>query len=255
MAIERATARRRGTRPDRPKFGVPALVTPKPADLKKAGIPAANIAPNFKYNGGPIVVRPQIFVSFWGTLWGDAAHKARAQRIQQYYVDLLNSEFMNVLSQYGVGMGARDAGMFVRANFHNVTSTNLSDSDIHTQIQGLIDGGDLPEGGNPTNNVLMIHLDENIGVNDAGLGVTMCEAQGDTAFGYHFHFNTRAGHPFYYAVIPALGDGCLTESCPNNDAGCSLHLAQTQEQRDTQVASHEFAEMTTDPQLNAWTDP
>jgi hypothetical protein len=31
--------------------------------------------------------------------------------------------------------------------------------------------------------------------------------------------------------------------------------SSTQEQRQTQVASHEFAEMTTDPELNAWVDP
>lgn len=39
--------------------------------------------------------------------------------------------------------------------------------------------------------------------------------------------------------------------CPD-DGSCSLHLAETQEQRQTQVTSHEFAEITTDPELNAW---
>ena len=66
---------------------------------------------------------------------------------------------------------------------------------------------------------------------------------------------TKAGNPFYYAMIAALNDACLTESCPGNDAGCSLHLSERQQQCQTQVASHEFAEMTTDPQFNAWLDP
>jgi hypothetical protein len=52
-----------------------------------------------------------------------------------------------------------------------------------------------------------------------------------------------------------LDDTCVSESCPGGDASCSLKLGQTQEQRRTQVTSHEFAEMTTDPQLNAWYDP
>ena len=52
-------------------------------------------------------------------------------------------------------------------------------------------------------------------------------------------------------MIPALDNACLHSSCPS-DAGCSLHLAETQEQRQTQVTSHEFSEMVTDPQLNAW---
>jgi hypothetical protein len=37
--------------------------------------------------------------------------------------------------------------------------------------------------------------------------------------------------------------------------GARSTWSEAQEQRLTQVASHEFAEMTTDPQLNAWVDP
>lgn len=58
----------------------------------------------------------------------------------------------------------------------------------------------------------------------------------------------------YYAIIPGLTDACLKQSC-KSDTGCSLHLAETQEQRQTQVTSHEFGEMVTDPQLNAWWAP
>ena len=83
----------------------------------------------------------------------------------------------------------------------------------------------------------------------------LCEPANDSAFGYHSLFTTSAGHKFYYAIVPALSYVCLQESCPGNDSGCSLHVAQPQEQRQTQVASHEFAEMTTDPELNAWVDP
>jgi hypothetical protein len=102
--------------------------------------------------------------------------------------------------------------------------------------------------------VFIIYLDENTEENDPNLGIVMCEPTSDTAFGYHYFFTTAAGNPFYYAVIPALDDTCLTESCPD-DNFCSLHLSQTQEERRTQVTSHEFAEMCTDPQLNAWTSP
>jgi hypothetical protein len=83
----------------------------------------------------------------------------------------------------------------------------------------------------------------------------MCEPNGDTAFGYHYYFTTTAGNALAYSVIPGLTDACLQNSCPGNDAGCSLHLGETQEQRQTQVASHEFSEMVSDPQLTAWYDP
>src|SRR3984893_1106106 len=78
----------------------------------------------------------------------------------------------------------------------------------------------------------------------------MCETSGDNAFGFHHDFVTAAGNPFYYAVIPALGDLCLRNSC-SNDRTCSLHLSQSQEARRTQVASHELIEMCTDPKYKA----
>ncbi len=57
-----------------------------------------------------------------------------------------------------------------------------------------------------------------------------------------------------YDVVPGLNDTCLEETCPN-DSNCSLHRAETQEQRQTQVTSHELSEMISDPQLNAWWSP
>lgn len=241
---------------------VPGPPAPMPApavereETEAAGefAPAANTAPNFKYHGGPVIVCPQIFVSFWGASWNDAAHTARRQRINQYHIDLLNSNFMNLLSQYGTGLGARNAGAYVRSNVLTNVPANLTDTQIHQLIQDCINAGVLPEPAPSANNLLMIYLDENVAVQDNNIGITMCEPQGDDAFGYHDFFTTANGHPFYYAVIPALTNACLQNSCPNGDNTCSLKLTETQEQRITQVASHEFAEMVTDPQLNAWTD-
>jgi hypothetical protein len=215
---------------------------------------ALNVAaafPNFVYHGGPVVSCPLVSTSFWGALWlDDPAHLARAGRLSQFHQDLIRSNFMNVMSQYGAGFGA-GSGAFIRASFlHNVPNT-LTEAIIHSTIQACINAGAIAE---PTvNSVLMIFLDENMGVNDPGAGLVLCEPANDDAFGYHSFFTTTAGHPFYYAIIPALNNACLTESCPS-DAGCSLHLSETQEQRVTQVACHEFGEMITDPQLNAWYD-
>ncbi len=223
--------------------------------LLPTGAPTAGAFPNFSYYGGPVITCPQVYTSFWGSLWlSDPAHLARAARLSQFHADLLQSGFMNVLSQYGVGFGAGIAGAFIRASIVTNVPSNLANGDIESIIQSCVDAGALPEPTKPSNIALIIYLDETIGVNDPPFGVVMCEPSNDDAFGYHYFFTTTAGHPFYYAVIPGLTDGCLTESCPS-DAGCSLHIAQTQEQRQTQVASHEFAEMVTDPELNAWLDP
>lgn len=221
--------------------------------MEARGAPvAAGAFPGFVYNGGPVVTCAFVYTSFWGSLWGELDHLQEAGRLSQFCDDLVNSDFMNILSQYGVGTG-NGSGLFMQASFvHNVPN-QLTDANIQEIIQACIDAGAIPEPG--PNNVLIIYLDENTELNDPNLGITMCEPAGDTAFGYHYFFTTTAGHPFYYAVIPGLDDACLRNSCPGNDAGCSLHLLETQEQRRTQVTSHEFAEMCTDPQLNAWYDP
>jgi hypothetical protein len=216
-------------------------------------VAAAAAFPNFGYNGGPVVPCAKLFSSFWGDAWlNDPDHIGRAGLLNQFLKDIVASEYMNVLSQYGAGFGA-GSGLFVQASFVHNISGNITDAAIRSTIQSCIDAGAIPEPGDPSNTCLVIYLAEGIGVGKPGDDIVICEATSDTAFGYHNFFTTTAGHQCYYAVIPAVDDACLTESC-SSDAGCSLHLSETQEQRQTQVTSHEFAEMVTDPELNAWFD-
>jgi hypothetical protein len=216
-------------------------------------VPAAAAFPNFSYHGGPVVHCAKLFSSFWGDAWlNDPTHIARAARLSQFLKDIVASNYMNVLSQYGAGSGA-GSGLFMQASFvHNIVG-NLTDAVIRTTIQSAIDTGALPEPGDPSNTCVIVYLAEGIGVGNPGDDIVMCEATADTAFGYHNFFSTTAGHKCYYAIVPGLEDGCLTDSCAT-DAGCSLHLSETQEQRQTQVTSHEFSEMITDPELDAWFD-
>ncbi|MGH7868354.1 MAG: hypothetical protein ACREP9_12200, partial [Candidatus Dormibacteraceae bacterium] len=222
--------------------GVPAMRKPHLA-AAQAGQPAYS---GFVYNGGAVITSPVVYTSFWGALWNDAAHQAAAQRLNQFMQDLLNSNLMNVLSQYGAGTGA-GSGSVGLASFVPNVSNQLTDADIQNTIQASINSGVIPEP--PANNasqLLIIYLDENTEVSDSNLGVVMCEPSGDTAFGYHNSFTTAAGNPFYYGVIPALDDACIQNSC-GGSTGCTLQLSQTQEQRRTQVTSHEFSEALTDP--------
>ena len=210
-----------------------------------AAAPKQLAFPGFVYNGGSVIASPAVYTSFWGALWSDAAHQSAAQRLNLYLQDLLASNFMNVLSQYGVGTGA-GSGQFVQTSFLANVANQLADSDIQNTIQQAINAGQIPEPpANNTAQVLLIFLDEDTEVNDPNLGIVLCEPQGDTAFGYHNNFTTAAGNSFYYGVIPALDDACLQNSCGNNP--CSLNPSLSQEQRRTQVTSHEFAEMLTDP--------
>lgn len=229
--------------------GVSPLKVTHPAALA----PAAAAHPDFIYNGGPVIRLPEVYITFWGPQWTDAAHSARSRRLNQFVQDLLNSRYMNVLSQYGVGSGAGAAGRFIKSGSVGNVPGQLDEAGIAKVIQTSIHAGDLPEPPSTDNNIaLIIYLDETVAVNEPGL--RMCEPTSDNAFGFHSDFTTTAGNSFYYAVIPALDDACIKNTCPNGN--CSLQLTQTQEERLSQVTSHEFAEMCTDPKFQTgWFGP
>lgn len=203
--------------------------------------------PGFRYQGGPIINTPSVHALFVGD-WTSAANQARATRLQSFLTDLLSSRYMNILSQYGCGT----SGTLASSSFITSSDHDLSAADLHAFVQGAINAGTVPE---PTDQAtcFILFLDDSTAVNDVADGIVMCEANSDNAFGFHEFFTTTAGNVAPFAVIPGLTDACLTNSCAN-DGTCSLHLGQTREERQTQVASHELAEMFSDPQLNAWFD-
>ena len=207
--------------------------------------------PDFFYHGGPVINTPKVRVLFIGD-WTSPANKERAERLTVFIRDLLKSTYMNILSQYGCGT----TGTVAEPVFIERKDNELSADEIHRILQDAIDDGSVPEPDSSSAHVL--YLDDSTAVNDTAAGAVMCEAASDTAFGYHDFFPTTAGNPCYFAVIPGLTETCLKASCPGDDAGCSVHLRQTQEQRQTQVASHELAEMLSDPEVGlreAWTAP
>jgi hypothetical protein len=194
--------------------------------------------PDFLYRGGPVINTPQLYVIFLGD-WSSSSNQTRANRLQQFLTDLLGSSYMNILSQYGCGT----TGTLHNSVFIADTTDTLNDSDLQTVLQTAINNNQIPEPTAGSNIVFLIYLDDNMVVVDERI----CETGGN--FGYHSHFQTAAGNPCYYGLIPGLTDGCLTTTCSFGDAGCSLHLAETREQRQTQVTSHEFSEMISNPNV------
>jgi hypothetical protein len=208
--------------------------------------------PNFTFHGGPIVNKPQVYALFVGN-WSSAASQNRATRLQQFISDLLDSNYMNILSQYGCG----SSGSLVKSIFVPSPGSSLSTADIHGILQKAINNQLIPEPVNRSD-VHVLYLDDSTAVDDTSAGAVMCEATSDNAFGYHDFFTTTAGNICVFAVVPGLTNACLQSSCPGDDAGCSLHLSQSQEQRQTQVTSHEFSEMISNPQVGGdegWSNP
>ena len=207
--------------------------------------------PDFRYHGGPVVRTPQVHALFVGN-WSSTANQSRAARLGQFVKDMLNSEYMNTLAQYGCGIsGTLESSVFI-AN----TNTNLSADDVHALVQAAIDNGSVPDAS--ARNVYLLVLDDVTGVNDSRAGAVMCEPTSDTAFGYHHFFETRSKRKCYFAVVPGLTNTCLQRSCPSGDATCTLQLTQSQEARQTQVISHELSELLSDPEVGSregWTQP
>jgi hypothetical protein len=158
---------------------------------------------------------------------------------------------MNILSQYGCGT----TGTVIDSVFVANANHNLGGIDINTILQTAINNHQIPEPTNPSN-AYILYLDDYNMVDDTQFNppIVMCEAASDTAFGFHYYFRTTAGGTCIFAVVPGLTDICLRDTCPD-DLTCSLHRTETQEQRQTQVTSHELSEMISDPQLNAWWSP
>ncbi|HYL26711.1 MAG TPA: hypothetical protein VEW74_02690 [Candidatus Nitrosotalea sp.] len=216
----------------------------RPTRVVAAG-PAAPAFPDFVYNGGPVIAKPQIYPVFWGSHWSDAPHQQQAARLAQFLRDLIASDWMNILTQYGVG--GPGSGEVLTAQYSSSVPATLTDDLVHTNLQKAIDAKTIPEPpANNTTQVIAVFLDESVAVSDSNLGVVMCEPNNDNAFGYHNYFTTKAGNNCYYAIMPALDDACIKNTC-GSSANCSLSLSETQEERRTQVTSHELAEMFTDP--------
>jgi hypothetical protein len=233
----------------------------RPTKQPKAGrkvAPGAGIGPSasdFDYQGGLIVTCPQVYLTFWGTGWQSRDGEARRDKLEQYVADLLRSEQMNVLTQYSVGFGAGLSGRVVDSSLVTTAPAQITataPNRIQDIVQGMVNAATIPEPTNPTDSVLVIFLDDNIEV-AGSFGQTMCEPTSDTAFGFHDVFNTAAGNPLVFAIVPGLTDACLTNSCPGGNPTCSLQTTQAQLDRITQVTSHELCEMFSDPSLDAWT--
>ncbi len=219
-----------------------------PAAVSPRG-PEGSVAPEFRYHGGTILKNGNVYLSFWGDAWAnDPAHQEMARNLVEYLKDLSAGPFMNVLHQYGV-----DPPTIVSDAKVGGVSGVLSELRIGNILQSCIDHGQIPD---PTAGdvCVMVFLQQGGGAEISGEDgdVRLCEPTNDNAFGFHSRYTTSAGNALYYAVAPWIDDGCLKATCPD-DAHCTLHQSQSQLERQTQVVSHEFAEMLTNPDcVSGW---
>lgn len=210
-------------------------IFPTPEYRAKTGRTPHLGAGEMEYFGGPVFPNGKVV----SVMWGSNVNAQTVATIPAFTAALVNSTFVDQLSIYGTHLKGvnghkgtnQDIGRGqylgqVQITPHN-TSLNLSDKDIHKELQYQIKNGFLPP--SDTDTLYMIYFPSNVSINLDGL--VSCEDFG----AYHFATKKKPKNSnIFYTVEPECnaGFGYLTFA-----------------------ASHEFAEATTDNIPTPGTNP
>jgi hypothetical protein len=195
------------------------------------------------FHGGPVLHHPEVEFLLYGGVWGtDATLQGQSSQLEGFVQTLVNSGYMDMLNQYGVGRGS-----FIDAQVDtSVAPTTIDDTQLQPILAGDINSGLLVA---PDRNTVYIIL------TPPGTEVTFKDSQGTLNTsgtepntphfaGYHDAIpGTLKTSPAYYAVVPFPG------GVNGSDSGL------TTVQQVTVTISHELAEAATDPDtVGGWFD-
>ncbi len=193
--------------------------------------PQAAPAPHLAYYGGPVLQSVKITGVFWGAGVGSIVK----QGMPGFYVNIVNSPYLDWLSEYNT---TKPVQSIVRGSYAGTvtitpspTGASLTDAQIQAELAKQIGAGHLPKP--EANSLYMIHL-------PAGLKITQGKYVSCISGGFCAYHGTMAmaNQNVYYGVLPDIGPG---SGC---DLGCGR--AATQFDNQTSVASHEMVEAITD---------
>jgi hypothetical protein len=188
------------------------------------------------YHGGDLLTNVEAQAVYLGNQWStNASLQAQAQATDQFLATIVNSPYMDMLTNagYGVARGTASAG----ADDNLTLNSAISDGQIRSDLQAEIDSGAVqaPD----ANRLYVVYV-------EPGVSVQLGTASSTNSFlGYHAAFGgtTSTGAPIdiHYAVVPAPGT-------PNPTPGSQGFSSAFNDI--TSVTSHELAEAVTDPNVN-----
>jgi hypothetical protein len=188
--------------------------------------------PAIGYGGGAVVPHVQVEPLYYGTYWSTAAGQQSASDINDYLSYLVDSPFMDLMNEYGVGRGSVAGNGILDPGL--LGASTVSDASIRAQIANDITAGRLP--GADINNLYLVFTPPNVSVTN-GAASSLYDF-----YGYHDVFAYGATGVVNYAVIAnPVGNG----------TNGSMSVFQTL----THTISHELAEAVTDPDASGWIDP
>jgi len=202
------------------------------------------------YFGGRVVSNVQIVQVLWGTgLYEPFIEPSRTSSMDAFFAAFANSSYLDALAQYATDRpgvnGTPGTNQHIgRGTFQRQVriapprATLVSDADVIAELGRQIRAGGLPrpsaDAAGNANTVYVVNF-------PAGKTITVGGGTSCATFcAYHGAFDLD-GQNVYYAVMPDMsaGSGC--------DLGCG---AGTPFENATSIASHELAEVITDPEVS-----
>jgi hypothetical protein len=177
------------------------------------------------YHGGALLPHVEVEPLYYGQGWINPTQAQQASDLNVFLGTLVNSPYMDMLNEYGVGRGSlSDDGIIDTGVLPGQT---VDDLQIQNMLLGHIYDGLLqaPD----ANRLYVIYTAPNVIVTQAG------QTSVNDFFGYHNEILDAFGRPVYYAVIVhPVGNGDFY----------NLNDFQTL----TKITSHEVAESATNPE-------
>jgi hypothetical protein len=190
-------------------------------------VPERASAKTLKYYGGPVVTNVNAIPVYWN------ASVSNQSSITAFYSAVVSSAEMSFLAQYSttspkqaIGNGTHGAPFVARQ-----TATSVTDSELQSFLTAAFNAGTLPKPSN--NNYYPVHFPSGVSIDDGGGNLSCVQF---CAYHGTYQYN---GQDVYYGVLPDLSQRGCSGGC-----GASTVINNT-----TAVASHEFAEMVTDPAI------
>jgi hypothetical protein len=216
--------------------------TASPNSLEQSGVPHAIDVPKHAdastaaivYQGGVVQHHPHVYLVFWGPKWSGDTSGAEAA-LQTLFKGIDATAYKGILAQYTDGDGAAAQSTTLAGVWTDTSVPSFSSTEGGDEAQAEAERAVAANNWTPDADAQIMVFPQQGSAID---GFTTGDTTGDNAFcGWHdFDGDINAA----YALIPYQTDtadnGCDT---PNADAT-------------TATASHEWAEMATDPQGDAW---
>ena len=154
------------------------------------------------YQGGPLIDHAAVETVYLGSAWtSDTALAQNANRLDQFFANLTQSTYMDMLAEYGTPQGgAIGRGQFTgRLNVaeDDWTGGVLTDATIQRRLNSEIVSRAIPA--SDGNQLLVVFTPPNVSITEGGIS---SDGSPVGFAGYHSHFVDAQGATVYYAVIP-----------------------------------------------------